>query len=215
MEDKLFEEMRSQLGLLQTKLQKESIVNDRLLREVMRTKYDVINRQAWFSVACALFAMTLFVIYVPLYHLSLPFVIVTEIYMLVCVACTWYSHRDVRSSKAMNADMLTLVQSMRRLKRFYHLWLVWVTPTTLIPWLVWCLYEFTDSFEQMVGVTLTTKDRLYIIIPCLVGAAIGGTIGYIKHRKVVNTADEIIAQIEDTTDLPTTPDQQDYDKKRY
>lgn len=43
-ENNILEEMRRQMAILQAKLDKETIINDRLLRESMKNNYSSINR---------------------------------------------------------------------------------------------------------------------------------------------------------------------------
>lgn len=51
-ENNILEEMRRQMAILQAKLDKETIINDRLLRESMKNNYSSINRYLNASVEC-------------------------------------------------------------------------------------------------------------------------------------------------------------------
>lgn len=176
------------MALLKGKLENEEIVNDRLLRDAMRTKFETVNRQAKWSIACGIFViLVMFLDFHPIMGYSLLFCIITSLYMAVCVFFTWYYHKDVRPD-ALNGDLLSVARTMKKLKDNYQLWLkVGVPP--VIPWMAYFIYE-------SLRVSNSDVSGIYIIICGIVGGVIGGVIGYRMHRKVVNTCDEIINSIE-------------------
>ena len=52
------QEMREQLAALKEKLNKQEVVNDRLIRDVLNQKMKVINKNGWFSSIAGLFVIT-------------------------------------------------------------------------------------------------------------------------------------------------------------
>ena len=69
MEGLEFEEMRKQIAILKEKIQKEEIVNDRLLRQVSKSKLSVMNAQAFMNLIISLFCVPL---YLLMYYQVLP-----------------------------------------------------------------------------------------------------------------------------------------------
>ena len=59
------ETMRAQIALLKDKLDKETIVSDKLLRDTMRHKARNINANAWISVAASIFVIFWALFYLP------------------------------------------------------------------------------------------------------------------------------------------------------
>ena len=78
------ETLRSQMDLLRKKLEQESIINEKLMRETMKSRVSTINRQGWISIAVAI----CMVLWFPLCFntLSTAFIITTIVFM----AAGWY-----------------------------------------------------------------------------------------------------------------------------
>jgi len=182
------EEMRRQLAALKERLDKEEIINERLLRSSMKQKAGVINRQALISYIASGFVVALmFVSFLPQGY-SLAFCIGTSVFMVFCVAVTNWFHRDV-SDEAMNADLLTVAQNVRRLKHRYQQWLKVSIPLVIL-WVMWMLYEM---YNLMDGISI----HFWIMVAAAaVGGTIGGIIGWRMRRKVYKMCDEIVEQIE-------------------
>ena len=64
--------MRAQINLLKEMLDKQSIVNNHLLQQSMKTKVSQIHRQGWKTVACGIVAIVLNTLLYFVGALSLP-----------------------------------------------------------------------------------------------------------------------------------------------
>lgn len=187
------EEMRNQIAILKNKLNEQEIVSDRLLRETMKTKVKTLNSLEYRSLACAVVAMFLFI---PMHYdtnMSWAFCISTAIMMLFCFIATLYIYHPINKTDLMSADMATVAQIMARFRRQNSFWIRYITPTLIIPWLLWAVYEFA----QANGVDLFSPLGAIVTLPLLIGAVIGGIIGFAWHRKAQSTALDIIKQIEE------------------
>lgn len=191
MEEMNLKEMRNQIAILKNKLNKQEIVSERLLAETMKTKVNTINNVERFSIICAVFCLAAYPVLRYYIGFSWPFVLATCVMMIFCISATRYIHRPLHDAKLMTSDVATVARVMARFKRQYDNWLRYVTPSLLIPWLLWASYEYTE----LMG--LEGTERYFTPLPLLIGAAIGGFIGYRQHRKAVQTAEEIIHQIEE------------------
>lgn len=190
MEGLEFEEMRKQIAILKDKIQKEEIVNDRLLRQVSKSKLSVMNAQAFKNLFLALFCVPLYLLMYYQVHLNLTFCLFTIAYVLFCALGTMYVHYPVMKMNMATEDMKSVACKVTRVKRQYHFWLVYVTPT-VVPWLGWCLYEMLKAFH------LELNSKLGIVFVCLMclAAAVGFAVGLYMHRKVVNACSDILEQI--------------------
>lgn len=191
MEELNFEEMRNQIAILKNKVNAQEIVNDRLLRESMKTKVSIINRVEVKTVLCAVVCILLFPIEHYYIGFSWSFVVATCLMMFVCIGCTMYFHYPLHKADFMSGDLATVARGMARFKRQYDNWLHYVTPSLLVPWMAWACYEYIELNSDR-GI-----NPVYIVAPLLIGGLIGGLIGYRWHRKAVNTAQNIIDQIEE------------------
>lgn len=182
-----FDEMRAQLALLKEKLDKEEVINERLLRETMHAKARTINREAVWSVIAAVFVIVMmFCSFHPM-GFSWGFCVGTVIFMLVCIGATLYQHRDV-NSRTMNGDLLTVAKVMRRLKKNYHDWLWFGIPAAVL-WFGWMGYEVYCMSDDWKVVAAFMGGGL-------VGGIAGGIAGFASYRRVLRTCDEIIDSIE-------------------
>jgi len=191
MEELNFDEMRDQITLLKQKLNRQEIVNEALLREAMRGKMGAINWTKYKSYIC----VALCIIFYPVMSwagvFSNAFVFATCAMMLFCAYGTYYVHRPVDRMDLMTDDLATVAKVMAKFRKQYNQWLFYVTPALLIPWLSWALYEYAWK-NAPDGVS-----HWMLALPILIGAAIGGLIGYHWHCKAVDAADKIIKQIEE------------------
>lgn len=186
-----FDEMRAQIALLKSKIEKEEIVNDRLLLEVMNTKVRTIRTQALKHVGVGILAMVV----MPTLHfiagVSWTFIAATMVMLVFCIGATIYFHQPINSRSFIEDDVKTLAEKAARLKKQYQTWLHYVTPTLIIPWLGLYCYEVAKGMD-------ITGEALYaMIIVICVGCFIGLLIGYSMHKKVVDSCDDIIRQIEE------------------
>ncbi|MBO4654994.1 MAG: hypothetical protein J5644_05580 [Bacteroidales bacterium] len=182
------ETMRAQIALLKEKLDKETIVSEKLLRDTMRHKARSINTNAWISVAASIFVIIWAMVYIPKEGFSWWFAGATVLMMLVCDFFTWKYHKDV-NAKTMSGDLLTVAKVMKRLRDNYKKWLKYSIAMISV-WFVWLSIEFCIQLKDW-------RLAIVMIITLLIGLAIGGFIGLKMHNSVIRNAEEIISQIEE------------------
>lgn len=182
------EEMRAQVSLLRQKLDKESIVTDKLLRETMKRKAHTINANAWVSVAASVFVIFWALLFLPLQGFSWWFIGATILMMLVCDFFTWKYHRNV-NNKTMSGDLVTVAKVMRKLKQDYQNWIKYGI-AMLVVWFIWLSVEYCVILNDW-------RIALLTIAMLLVGLSIGAFIGLRMHKSVINNAKDIIQQIEE------------------
>ena len=183
------ETMRAQIALLKEKLDKETIVSEKLLRDTMRHKARTINTNAWISVAASIFVIIWALAYIPKEGFSWWFAGATVLMMLVCDFFTWKYHKDV-NAKTMSGDLLTVAKVMKQLRDNYKKWLKYSIAMISV-WFGWLSIEFCIQLNDW-------RLAVVMIIALLIGLAIGGFIGLKMHNSVIRNAEEIIQQIEDT-----------------
>lgn len=182
------DEMRKQIALLNKKLEKESIINDRLLRDTMKRKANVINANAWISVGASVFVIIWALLFFPAEGFSWCFTAITIIMMLVCDFFTWKYHKNV-NSKTMNGDLVTVAKVMKKLRDDYVNWLKYGI-IMVIFWFAWLATEYCIILKDW-------KLSILIIVSLLISLAIGGFIGLRMHRSVIHNAEDIIKEIEE------------------
>lgn len=191
MEEKDFMEMRNQINLLKDKLNQQEIVNNRLIKASMRDKQQEINRKGVKMSACAVLAIPLWICIHYTSGISWALALTTCAMMIFCIAATWYCHRPINKAGLFTGDVKTVASAFAEVKHMYHIWITRFTPTLILPWLAWVCYEYQD----VLPVPADQKWIPYTIV--LGGALFGFLIGYNMHRKVVNTCQEVIDQLEE------------------
>jgi len=191
MEEMYIEEMRNQYAILKDQLNKQEIVSDRLIRETMKMRNRDISSTKRLTYGCAVFCLFFYPLNCLTHAWSTEFTIFTCLMVLFCAAATWYIHKPVEELDFMRDDFATVARVMAKFKKQYDDWLHYATPILIIPFLIWACYEFAwkNAPEGMNPWLLT--------IPILIGATVGGLVGYHFHRKAVNAAQDILDEIND------------------
>ena len=185
------ENMRQQMTTLKNKLNKQEIVNDRLIRRSMKNEVNTITRRYYIIMALGLFMIPYgYWCFVKLCGLSLFFWIVTSIFMLVCVGATYYTLRKINDPNLMNRNLVEARKKVASAKKFEANWLFFGIPAVVL-WMSWFLYE---TYQLHGG---AFSNGLFW------GGCIGGIIGAIcglsLNFKTQRQYQDIIDQIEDLT----------------
>ena len=185
------ENMRQQMTTLKNKLNKQEIVNERLIRRSMKNEVNTITRRYYIIMALGLFMIPYgYWCFVKLCGLSLFFWIVTSIFMLVCVGATYYTLRKINDPNLMNRNLVEARKKVASAKKFEANWLFFGIPAVVL-WMSWFLYE---TYQLHGG---AFSNGLFW------GGCIGGIIGAIcglsLNFKTQRQYQDIIDQIEDLT----------------
>lgn len=185
------ENMRQQMTMLKNKLNKQEIVNDRLVRRSMKNEVNTITRRYYIIMALGLFMIPYgYWCFVKLCGLSVFFWIVTSIFMLICAGATYYTLRKINDPDMMNRNLVEARKRVASAKKFEANWLFFGIPAVVL-WMSWFLYE---TYQLHGG---AVSNGLFW------GGCIGGIIGAIcglsLNFKTQRQYQEIIDQIEDLT----------------
>jgi uncharacterized membrane protein len=187
------QEMREQLAALKEKLNKQEVVNDRLIRDVLSQKMKVINKNGWISGICGLFVITFGNYLFYQMGLSTWFLLGTTVMMIFCAAVTWISHSWVNSNEIANGDLLRVVKQAQRLQRVYKNWKYIALPMILV-WATWLGLEYAAEVKD-------TAMVISMMSGGVIGGLVGGIIGFKQNKKVINELDEMIRHIEEMSEL--------------
>ena len=188
------DEMRQQMETLKKKLGQQEIVNDRLMRRSMKSTANKIIQRHNIVMAVGLLMIPFgYYSFVMISGFSIPFWIVTCLFMILCAAATYYVGFDLRDSRLMQGKLLEVRRKVARAKKLENQWL-FISIPLLILWLAWFVYE----------AMLQNSDEIRRGYGLMVGGGIGGIIGLIAgfslHFKTQRQYQEIIDQIEDLTE---------------
>lgn len=181
------EMMRAQVALLKEKLDKEQMVSEKLLRTVVKKEMKTFSRDKIMLIITALVVMPLLLgILLKDHGISIALAIVMELYMIIALTYTFYSHRGLDSKTMGNSRLVDIGKKLVHLQRLNTLWLRFSIPfiCILLPWM---FIEF-GILEWPLN-SVTTGG--------LTGFAIGMTFGIIEVRKKKRKLNELVKQIEE------------------
>lgn len=190
METNELNEMRNQIAMLHNKLNEQEIINDRMLRSIISTKTDTIKRKMIISCCCAIFV----IISSPYsFHeaigLSWQFIIATDMLMIYCMFREMMFKHMISDKSLLNCNMLEVARTMARFRKDYKRYTI-SNAFLIIPWLGWMLWEL----HQIHGSSPIFNG---LAIAMCTGAFIGACIGLRMFFRIIDSASEIIRQIED------------------
>ena len=190
MEEMNLEEMRSQITILKEKVDKQAIVNDKLIHNVINTHTSDIKRKVFVAIVCGL--LTICMSPFAFHHnlgLSWMFVIATDILMIYCISMEMYYKRMIADKTLMNASVLEVAQTVSRFKSGYKRYTLinWVV---LLPiWLIWMFVEMYFNFSDNMELFWAMAAGLGL------GLVVGGIIGLRLFLRIIDNADQIIKEI--------------------
>lgn len=189
--DTQFEEMRQQMQTLKNKLEKQEIINDRLIRSSMKNTAGNIKRTYLMTIAVSILMVPYgYWAFVTLSHFSIAFWIGTSIFMLVCGGATLYNKRNLNDARLMTNNLIDVRRRMACAKKFDSDWLFFSTPAVIL-WLSWFMYEVYKQNHDLLSHPLFWAG--------CIGGVIGAIVGLSIHFKTQRQYQKIISQIEDFT----------------
>ena len=179
-------EMKEQISLLRRKLEKETIVNEKLIRSSMRDKLKAVKRRSYIEcivgiAAAALWKFGLSPDFNPL------FIDFTAFFLLFAVAYEVYCNRMLSAQNYIEGNLVDEARKLNRYKELARQW-YWFSIPIVCVWFCWYLYE---------SYTVHAEQGRFLFIWGIIGGTIGGVIGWRIYRKGQKAINEVIEQIEE------------------
>lgn len=182
------EQMKNEYEVLKEKLSKQLIVNDKLLKESMKTKLTWLDKEERDEYVTGAVAILLSPCFRLTFGASWWLIGFTVLMVAFCLFANWWIHRKVGVKHLEAQDMHTVLCNVRKLRQCYADWLKWSIPLIVV-WFSWLVAECY----------LHADDKRYAIGLCIsgfVGGCVGGAIGLRIRRKSIRTCDALIEQLE-------------------
>lgn len=181
--------MREQLSLLHRKLDREIIVNEKMIRKIVTQKISTLDNVGRRTIILQLFAVSFSLSFFRI-GISPWFCCLTIAALLFAAYHTYTSHHGLQVKDVVSDDLVEIYKKTYRLKRRYANWLKIGIPLACL-WFAWLVFEIrTVSF-------LDEESRRFFIYGCIAGFAAGIVIGYSKHRKTLHIMDNILQEIDE------------------
>ncbi|MBR4353576.1 MAG: hypothetical protein IKQ01_10985 [Bacteroidales bacterium] len=184
--DNTLREMQQQMQQLREKLNKEQIINERLLQKSCRQTVDRLKFKSNLPIVFAIIAILCSPAYLS-FGLSPWFLILTCVLMLVSIVATILTNRHIPQ---MDKDLVTATNELTRYKKIHAEWLKYSIPA-LIVWVGCLIWDFLRNQ------TISKVEFYGFIAGISTGLILGILLGLKIRRDQLNAADELISQIEE------------------
>ena len=183
-------EMKEQLSLLIKKLDKETIVNERMIRRSMKEKADRLNRRLIVEIIVCLIMIPFFICVLPnLSKVSMPFCIFSAGFFALAILYDFYMYLRFRPQKFIEGNMIEVRRDTLNFKKQTLRWTYCIGIPFLVVYIAWFVYEKMQYYQgEILKIAL---------VSALIGFLIGGAIGINIFLKDLRTTDEILMQIEE------------------
>ena len=183
-------EMKEQLSLLIKKLDKETIVNERMIRRSMKEKADRLNRRLIVESLVALIMIPFFICVLPnLSKVSMPFCIFSAGFFALAILYDFYMYLRFRPQKFIEGNMIEARRDTLNFKKQTLRWTYCIGIPFLVVYIAWFVYEKMQYYQGEI--------LKIVLVSALIGFLIGGAIGINVFLKDLRATDEILSQIEE------------------
>ena len=183
------EEMKIQIDNLKKKLEDQTIVNEKHIRNSFRTKISDINRTVTMTVIAGMFALVYCTWFFHFKGLSLAFTIATGLMLAVCVLLTLIQKIQLSRIDISAGNLVETARDISKIRTHYKDWYKTAIPMIII-WFGWMTYEILTRFEM-------TPMTIGFLSGAATGGILGGIIGGRINKKIINRTEERLGYIEE------------------
>ena len=184
------QEMKKQLSILTQKLEKETIVNERLIRQSMKNKASNIRRTAIVEAIITLAMIPYFIFVMPqILAISTGLCYFTCFFMVLSLACDYYIHTRFRPYKFVQGNLLEIQKDTLMMKKIYLDWIKFIGLPFIVVFICWFIHDIRLAYPN--------EELNYFYYGIGFGILIASIIAIIETRKIQHTANEILEQIEE------------------
>lgn len=183
------EEMKIQIDNLKKKLEDQTIVNEKHIRNSFSTKISDINRTVTMTVIAGMFALVYCTWFFHFKGLSLAFTIATGLMLAVCVLLTLIQKIQLSRIDISAGNLVETARDISKIRTHYKDWYKTAIPMIII-WFGWMTYEILTRFEM-------TPMTIGFLSGAATGGILGGIIGGRINKKIINRTEELLGYIEE------------------
>lgn len=184
------EEMRSQIGILKDKLEKQNIINEQHIRKSMKSKMSDMNRTITMTIFLGIFALVYSTWFFWSQGCSVAFTAATAVMLAVCLALTILQRVGLGRIDLSAGNLVETAEKLSKVRVHYKNWYKIAVPM-ILAWLVWL------GFEMWSILGAETPYAIGFYCGACVGVILGGIIGTRINRKIIRNATEILEQIKE------------------
>lgn len=184
--------MRERLNLLERRLEKESIVSERMLRRAMDNKAAGLRRRTRMLMVIILLTIPYTTWTFTRIGLSPLITAVTCLFLLAAFFFDRHTYRLLRQADFVTGNLIQASRNVLRVKRICARWQRFAIPFVAV-WFIWIAAEgyqnAADNRELLIG--------LYSSMGC--GGLLGGLLGFRLYKKTQRAISDILGNIREIT----------------
>lgn len=181
-------QMRHDMSELRSLLSEQQIVNERLMRRAMNSEMSKERRSMIFAILCAVVAVPVYYVMMPVWGVPLWFTLVTVIFLLTAAVASAYSARRLMKESLLTGDLLVVAKRINDYRRFSVNWLKFSIPF-LVLWLIGFIYYASRGMNP--------EMRMGFFCGSMIGVVIGVVAGVCQLMSSRRRLDRILKQIEE------------------
>ena len=189
-DSKELQEMKVQLELLTKKLERETIVNERLIRHSMKEKANTLRRNIIIESLVCIIMIPFFIWILPkISPHSMYFCTFSTAFMALALGYNYYMYREFHTKDFSESNLIEARKATLKFKQLTRRWSFCIGIPFLMIFIPWFVYENAQVYK---GEMLEL-----VLIFAAIGLLIGGVIGIYQFNKTLRITDEILMQIEE------------------
>ncbi len=181
------EQIRQEFAQFKAILKQQQILNEKLVRRSVQRDYSKERKSILLVSILTLFALPAFAVNTfVLKNIPLWFFLLTVLYMLNCVAFTFYSVHRYVSDDMITGNIVNVAENMLAYKRLNNRWLIYIGIPSIIVW-VSLFFYVVNKDNGDTGQGLMIGGMIGLVIGCICGISY-----YVNQKRRI---DNIIMQI--------------------
>lgn len=133
-------QMKEQIAILNRKLGEKVVVNEKLLRKVIRSKVSGMNRYVGIMNLLALLLIPFYIWACPYLGISWWFCGAACLFLFIGIMHSYFTHKRLRTTDLMSEDLLVTARKLMEIKSRYSTWRKFSIPFIIV-FLCWCFIE--------------------------------------------------------------------------
>lgn len=190
------DDLRQQITALKNKVDQQGRLNEERVKKAIQSKMKGLHSALLKYILCCAVFLPFFVWFMVTAHLSWPFIIFSIAMFLASFAADYFINRI--NVQHMGDDLVETARKLHKMKsnRKTQLAIGFCVLAAWVPWYMFEMYKYmADKADAEALPTIMTA----MVIGCVFGIIIGGSIGLAFYRKMQRSNDDMINQINELT----------------
>lgn len=182
------QQLKMQYGALKEEINRQNTINEKFILSSIRKNLRIINSKSMISLIAGAIAVPLIIQSSHSLGLSLPFMIISIVWMLFMIVGNWIRNRHVDIDTLSSGTLQSFIEEMKKRKSTHFKWFRINLPILLI-W-IGCF------IGECIRVGMEKEMLIPVICGICVGAVFGIVIAFKMHNMIIGAYEGIILELE-------------------